>query len=72
MADAAALESVLAAVREHSGRTARRISDVARNPDGTMMDPGKVARLLRELEQRGLVEKWKRPGTRAKLWSAIG
>lgn len=71
MATDADLDSVLVVVRDHRSGTAKGISYLARNADGSPMDPGKVTRLLRELERRGLVRPWKRPGTRALLWSPV-
>lgn len=62
------LDRALAAVRAHPSRTARRLSGVIRTSRDEPVTEGRARMLLHELERRGLVQKWKRPGTRAWLW----
>jgi hypothetical protein len=62
------LDRALAAVREHPSRTARKLADVILTYRDEPVTEGRARMLLRELERRGQVAKWKRPGTRAWLW----
>lgn len=62
------LDRALAAVQAHPSRTARRLSDRILTSGGEPVTEGRARMLLKELERRGLVHRWKRPGTRAWLW----
>jgi DNA-binding MarR family transcriptional regulator len=55
---------LLKAVREHPSCTAAQLADFA----GVSRD--RVHGLLAKLEKRGVIYRWKRPGTRAALWVA--
>lgn len=62
------LRAAMDAVRAHPSNTGRNLSDHIRTGDGHAVTPGRALALLRELEHRGHVRRWKRPGTRAWLW----
>jgi len=64
------MRATLAAVVEHPSSTARNLSARIRGTDGHAVTPERASGLLRELEKRGQVRRWKRPGTRAWLWQA--
>jgi hypothetical protein len=68
MASEPQLRAALAVVREHPSSTARNLSARIRGAGGHAVTPERAGGLLRELEKRGLVRRWKRPGTRAYLW----
>jgi hypothetical protein len=70
MATEPALRAALAVVREYPSSTARNLSARIRGTDGHAVTPERANGLLRELEKRGQVRRWKRPGTRAWLWQA--
>jgi hypothetical protein len=61
------LSRALQAVRRQGG-TARQLSDRIPTSGGSPVTEGRARMLLKELERRGQVERWKRPGTRAWLW----
>jgi hypothetical protein len=65
------LAAALKAVREYGG-TARSLSDHILTSKGEPVTPNRAMGLLRELERRGSVRRWKRPGTRAWLWTVAG
>lgn len=65
------LDEALRMVRLHPSRTARRLSGVIFTSRAEPVTEGRARMLLRELEKRGLVSRWKRPGTRAWLWDPV-
>ena len=56
------MTGLLEAVREHPSSTAAQLADL------TGISRDRVHGLLRTLEHRRVVYRWKRPGTRAWLW----
>jgi hypothetical protein len=63
------LTRALQAVRLQGG-TARQLSKriLTSGASPQPVTEGRARMLLKELERRGQVERWKRPGTRAWLW----
>jgi hypothetical protein len=64
------LTRALQAVRQQGG-TARQLSDriLTAGASPQPVTEGRARMLLKELERRGQVERWRMPGVRAWLWS---